>query len=362
MTCVAFFVTSHGFGHASRACAVGQALNGIVKGIRLELFTGVPEWFFSQSLDTFGHHRLECDSGPVQKNALTTDIAGTLKILDKELPFSADRLDPLASTLHDLHCQLVVCDIAPMGIAAAQHAGLPCVLIENFTWDWIYAELALLAPEFAEFSSALTPLYETADLHIQCAPVCRTANRAKLVNPVSRPPRRTVHDTREALEIDKAQPMVLIGMGGVAQDHPYCGHLESEFGDIQFVIAGGSRAEHRLAQNVLMLPADSVHYHPDLVCAADLVIGKAGYSTIAEVFHGGSPFGYFVRDDSPEMPPLVEFLNDHVTGRALKATDYSSGKWLTHLRDLLEAGHTERPKIENGALQCARLIAEKLAR
>ena len=110
-----------------------------------------------------------------------------------------------------------------------------------------------------------------------------------------------------------------------------------------------------------MLPADSVHYHPDLVCAADLVIGKAGYSTIAEVFHGGSPFGYYVRDDSPEMPPLVKFLNDHIRGRALKAADYPSGKWLTHFQDLLRTGNTERPKTENGAIQCARLIAQKLA-
>jgi len=361
VTCVAFFVTSHGFGHASRACAVGQALNGIIKDIRLELFTGVPKWFFRQSLKTFGYQRLDCDSGPVQKDALTTDLPATLKNLDKELPFSADRLDPLASALHNLHCQLVVCDIAPLGIAAARHAGLPCVLIENFTWDWIYAELALQTPEFAGFSSALAPLFESADLHIQCAPVCRPTSRAERVNPVSRLFRQSVLETREALEIDPARPMVFITMGGVTQDHPYTGRLESEFSEIQFVIAGGSRAEHRSARNVMMLPPDSVHYHPDLVCAADLVIGKAGYSTIAEVFHGGSPFGYFVRDDSPEMPPLVKFLNDHIRGRALKAADYPSGKWLTHFQDLLRTGYTERPKTENGAIQCARLIAQKLA-
>ena len=361
MASVAFFVTAHGFGHASRACAVAQTLARIAPDTRVELFTGIPQWYFSQSLKEFGYHRMDCDTGPIQKDALTTDLAATLKKLDEDIPFARKRLDSLVSKLQRLHCAMVVCDIAPLGIAAARDAGLPCILIENFTWDWIYAELAARDPNFERFSSFLKPLFASVDLHIQSTPVCRPTTSAKQVNPISRSPRHSAPDTRKALALDPDRPLVFITMGGVPQGHPYVGSLETKFSGIDFVIAGASRTEHRAARNVLMLPPNSIHYHPDLVRAADVVIGKAGYSTIAEVFHAGAPFGYFVRDDSPEMPPLVEFLHDNVKGLALRATGYPSGDWLPHLQDLLSQRKDARQDVENGAIQCARLIVERLA-
>jgi len=361
MASIAFCVTAHGFGHASRACAVAQALARIAPDTRVELFTDIPQWYFSQSLKEFGHHRIDCDTGLIQKDALTTDLAATLKKLNEDIPFARKRLDSLVSKIQSLHCAMVVCDIAPLGIAAARDAGLPCVLIENFTWDWIYAELTVRDPKFERFSSFLKPLFASVDLHIQSAPVCRTSTSAKQVNPVSRTPRHSAPDTRKTLAVDPDRPLVFITMGGVPQGHPYVERLRTNFREIDFVIAGASLTEQRAARNVLMLPPDSIHYHPDLVYAADVVIGKAGYSTIAEVFHAGAPFGYFVRDDSPEMPPLVEFLHDNVKGLALRATGYPSGDWLPHLQDLLSQRKDARQDVENGAIQCARLIAERLA-
>ena len=36
--------------------------------------------------------------------------------------------------------RLVIADAPPLGCAAAAAAGIPSVVISNFTWDWIYAE------------------------------------------------------------------------------------------------------------------------------------------------------------------------------------------------------------------------------
>ena len=45
----AFFVTSHGFGHASRASAVMDALSLRDPQARFEIFSGTPEWLFLDS-------------------------------------------------------------------------------------------------------------------------------------------------------------------------------------------------------------------------------------------------------------------------------------------------------------------------
>ena len=56
-----------------------------------------------------------------------------------------------------------------------------------------------------------------------------------------------------------------------------------------FVFAGGVSA-YRQEGNLHFLPFESDFFHPDLVHAADLVVGKAGYSMIAEVWAAGVPF------------------------------------------------------------------------
>ena len=43
---VAFFVSSHGFGHAARACAVGEALVAARSDTRFGFYSEVPAWFF----------------------------------------------------------------------------------------------------------------------------------------------------------------------------------------------------------------------------------------------------------------------------------------------------------------------------
>ncbi len=49
------------------------------------------------------------------------------------------RADAEAEVLRQLQATLVVADIPPLACAAADRAGVPSVVLGNFTWDWIYA-------------------------------------------------------------------------------------------------------------------------------------------------------------------------------------------------------------------------------
>ena len=71
--------------------------------------------------------------------------------------------------------------------------------------------------------------------------------------------------------------------------------------DVTFVIPGGAD-DYLWQENLVLLPHHSRFYHPDLVAAADAVVGKVGYSTVAETFHAGAPLGYVPRTRFRESP------------------------------------------------------------
>ncbi|MGM0453008.1 MAG: NUDIX hydrolase [Thermodesulfobacteriota bacterium] len=136
---LAYFITPHGFGHAARASAVMEAVYERWPFVRFEIFGNTPEWFFADGLTVpHGCHAAETDIGMVQQSSLEVDQKKTIEALDAFLPFDDGQIEAFAGRLRALDCRAVICDIAPLGIAAGKRAGLPTVLVENFTWDWIY--------------------------------------------------------------------------------------------------------------------------------------------------------------------------------------------------------------------------------
>ncbi len=354
---IAGFISYHGFGHASRAAAVMAALARFLPEVRLELFTDCPAWIFADSLGaTFGYHPLKTDIGMVQRSPLEEDPAATAAALDAWLPWDTAHLESLGQALQRLKCRLVLCDISPLGLAVARRAGLPAVLIENFTWDFIYAGYFSAAPGLRPHADFFQRIYTRADLHLQTEPLCRPAVGAVRVPPIARAPRTKPGQIRRYLKVPADAPLVLLSLGGVPDRFHFLSRLPRRI-DAYIVIPGadGVSSPH---PRVIPLPTRSEHFHPDLLQAADLLIGKAGYSTIAEAWLTGTPFGYIPRPQSPESPALERFLQTHLASHPISAEDYTGGRWLCLLPDLLRLPR-RRPPEENGADTVARLLAEK---
>ncbi len=186
---VAYFISSHGFGHATRACAVMAALRERVPGIRFEIFTQAPAWLFEDSVPgAFALHPMLTDVGLMQAGPLQEDIALTLQRLDEFLPFDPARVSGLAGQIGELGCRLVICDIAPLGLAVAREAGLRSVLVENFTWDWIYAGYAAEEPRLKPHIDYLEGAFALADYRMQTEPAVHAPRAQWRTAPVSRRP------------------------------------------------------------------------------------------------------------------------------------------------------------------------------
>ena len=160
---VAYFISPHGFGHAARAAAVMAAIREREPGAEFEIYTTVPEWFFEDSLrGPFGYHSVRTDVGLVQRDSFREDLPATVAQLDSLYPLRTDFVSSLATGVHASRCSLVVCDIAPLGIAVAREAGVPSLLTENYTWDWIYGGYLQLEPRLAEHIPYLRHLFASA--------------------------------------------------------------------------------------------------------------------------------------------------------------------------------------------------------
>ena len=353
---IATFVTPHGFGHAARACAVMEAITRARPEARFDIFTRVPRWFFERSLTAeFRVHDVLTDVGLAQLGPLREDLDETVRRLDAFLPLDEALVDQLAGVLRQRQCVAVLCDIAPLGIAVARRAAIPSVLIENFTWDWIYDGYD--DPRLARHARAFERLFAAAGHHIQCEPVCDRRPALARVRPVSRRPRTGRAAMRAQLGIGGGDRMVMVSMGGVQGDYPWLDALPRR-ADAIYVVPGVGE-EIRREGALLTLPQDSPLYHPDLVAASDAVVAKLGYSTVAEVFRAGVPLAHVGRARFREAGSLAGFVAREIPGFGLEPEAFDSGAWLDRVGELLALGRRDR-RGPDGAEQAATVILEEV--
>jgi UDP:flavonoid glycosyltransferase YjiC (YdhE family) len=356
---LAYIITPHGFGHASRSCAVMNAISKKCPDCHFHIFTTVPKWFFVDSLNTtFEYHSFLTDIGLIQNNAMEEDINSTLSALGNFLPFDREQLHPIIAALYNSKIEAVFCDTAALGIAVAEQVGIPSVLIENFTWDWIYAGYPQFERGFSPFINYLQQIYQRADYHFSAAPHCQNFEHiTALVNPICRQPKQPASAIREALNIPSNSKVVLITMGGIPEFYPFIPQLQKH-SDTFFIIPG-SHTQSTPESNVILLPHHSKFFHPDLMNICDAVIGKIGYSTIAEAYYAGIPFGFIKREYFRESKILSSFILDNMNGIEILHDDFLTGSWLKILPDL-----SDKPRLirnhPNGADQISEYVTNQI--
>lgn len=343
---IACFISSHGFGHATRTIAILEALKDLVPDLKARVFTTIPENLFYMCSCPIIYHPVKHDIGLIQHDAFRANTKETISFLNKLLPFSKDLVETCSGLCRT--SRLMLCDIGTLGIKVAHQNGCPSVLVENFTWDWIYQDLADNEPAFVPVIDLLGRYYREADHHIQTEPVCHRVPGSLTCGPIARESRISAGELARRLKANDRK-IVLISMGGIPLDLGFIDLLEA-YQDYLFVIAG-QREDRRLSDNVFLLGKDSRWYHPDLIHAADLLLCKSGYSTIAECAYTDTPLCCVKRNNFPESPILESFVTAELNGCLLESDDFFNGNWLKNLTSLT----TLKRKVLNlnGARQAA---------
>jgi len=355
---IVFFISEHGFGHASRATSI---INKLLrnKNIRILIFSNIPKWFFDKSIiGNFKLFNFRTDIGLVQKNPFEEDLEKTLENLEQFYFFQDQRLELFCEKLQAENVDLIISDISPIGIQVGKTLGVQTVLIENFTWDWIYEPYLSSHSEFKKFIEINQKMNSLADFHYQTLPVCNRNEKYSLLLPIFREKRHPKDNLRKELGVPLSAKLVLITMGGIPLTMK---QVKFNFNDknIFFVIPGSDVKSQITEENKIFLPHNHNYFHPDLVHASDLVIGKVGYSTIAEVYSANVPFLYIPREKFRESIYLEKFIQSEMIGFPIKQESLLDG---TIKEDLLKALDISAKInfVKNGADMISDIILKNL--
>ena len=329
---------------------------------RFEIFSGTPEWVFRDSfLTNYRYHAGAVDVGLVQSGPMEHDLPKTIQAVTGYLNSIPAASVKLAEELKRLDVQAVVCDISPLGIMAGKKAGLPVILFENFTWDWIYEIYAADHPEFNEINRRFREIFSQADIRMQSDPLCdpmdpRPSN-VFYVPPVSRRPHHSAEELREMLDIPPENRIGMISMGGIPENLDRAVNCRIPE-DVVLLLPGTFSKTERIG-NKILLPHHSNVYHPDMVNASDFLIGKAGYSTIGEVCASGAAYGFISRSNFRESEVTSAFLNNRPNTLEISLERFEKFLLNEEIEALLALGKTCAQPV-NGSGIAADIILQTL--
>lgn len=355
---LAYYINGHGFGHATRSIAILNALWGESPGQPVLVRTDAPDFLFRKSCE--GPYRLlpgTVDPGTIQADPLHLDREASVEARARwhgDLPRRAVEEREL---LAEEHVGLIAGDIPPLAFEAAAALDVPSVALGNFSWDWIFEPYLAGSSRGAELLTAMRGAYRRADLLLRM-PLHGEMTAFREVEDIPhvvRPARTDAATIRRALGVpEERRPLVLVSFGGFAAVR-FREEARPDPGPFRFVTFG--EVLPGLPEDTVCLPVDHAFRHEDLVAAADAVIMKPGYGTIAECLASRTPFLYTSRDDFREYEVLIRGVREQARCRFVPRDDLLSLRWGEHLEALLADPRPWAPvRTDGAAAAAARLL------
>ncbi|PIN05397.1 Galactokinase [Handroanthus impetiginosus] len=353
---LAYYVTGHGFGHATRVLEVVRNL--ILAGHEVHVVTGAPEYIFTSEIKSpkLFIRKVLLDCGAVQADALTVDRRATLeKYVEMAVVPRASILATEVEWLKSVNVNLVVSDAVPIACRAAADAGIGAVCVTNFSWDFIYAEYVMEAGRDSHsIIWQIAEDYSHCDFLIRLPGYCPMPafHDAVDVPLVVQRLHKSRAEVRKELGIKEDQKVLIYNFGG----QPAGWKLQKEYLPPGWIclVCGASEGQD-LPDNFMKLPKDV--YTPDLIAASDCMLGKIGYGTVSEALAYKVPLIFVRRDYFNEEPFVRNMLEYFQCGVEIIRRDLLTGHWAPYI----ERAFTLRPCYDagtNGGEVVARILED----
>lgn len=354
---IRYYITGHGLGHASRSCQVLQALHRRHPAVRCDVVADAAAWFLNDNLPPgVDVAPRSLDVGVRQADSLVMRPEATIEACLRLQAESPRLIADETARLRRDGVTLVATDVAALPCAAAAAAGIPAVILSNFTWDWIYEEFRSEYPGLAPVIDWQRACYRQAALALRLPfhgpmPVARVIDLPMVARRSTIP----AEAVRTRLGLTAGQRLALLSFGGF-------GLRDTSFGGLSDLDGWVFLAEPELAgehPRVRPLPA-GVGY-PDLVNAADVVITKPGYGIVAECLAHGTPVIYTSRGNFREQARLIAGLERYGRAVAVDNEQLRHGDLRDALEQLLALPQPAETLAANGADVAADYLAGMLA-
>lgn len=345
---VAYYISSHGFGHATRAAQVMAALpNDAVIYAR----TMAPEQFLRREAQRpilFTNRAY--DFGAWQASNMEIDWDRTFETAMKIHAESHERLDEEVDFLRREQIDVVVADIPPTPLVAAQRAGIPSLCVANFTWVEVFRKAAQGHPERQTFLRELAQEYSTATLLARPSFALKMPHfrETRDTSPIGRRGKNIRRELLRELALPRGNRLALTYFGKWG-----FGELQIEraarFGNITFLSFDSDAAPF------VKLDPNRWRFE-DVVASVDVVVAKPGYGTLSECMANAVPVIYYPRCEFAEYYALRRTLDAWGGAIRLSKRDFVRCRWEKALAQAFQL--KPRAVACTGAQEIARLVVE----
>lgn len=292
---IVFYITNHGYGHASRNVPIIQELIKRRKETEIVIKSDkIRTDFLKRNLadcEDHIHYFEDCrENGFLLKDGrMEPDIEEMEKVIRDDLENWDRYIAKEVEFLNNWKPDLVFSDIVPWALKAANICQIRSLLAGNFLWSEMYKTFF-----GKDIWKPYEDCYKMADqalwyelhpeaLHYYCANYECVSLISRTVN----------YDTAERIKERHKKPMVFISLGGSAA-------LKTEI-DVSglpydFAVTAGIKLS---GDNVYNLPMNMINT-PDYIAASDYVIAKGGWSTVAEILLQKKKCALLFRGNNPE--------------------------------------------------------------
>lgn len=360
MPSVVFYISGHGFGHASRELEVIHAVAARRPDWSIVLRTAVSPSLLERSLRVpYTLLPGACDSGVVQRDSVTNDDDATAREAIEFYAGMDARVDAECALLASRDVAVIVGDIPPLAFEVAAKMGVRSVAIANFTWDWIYEwhDEIRKAPGVIDrirygYQQATIALRLPFSPELDVFPCVEALPLVARVSTASR------SATRQALGIDPSRKIALLSFGGYGLQRLDIAALDC-LDEWTVLLTDRIATAAPASPGVVFLPeslfASGLRYE-DLVAASDVVVTKPGYGILSECATSGTAVLYTSRGVFREYDVLVAEMPRVLRCRFLSQDALFAGQWKSALEALIAQPAPPDRMDPTGAARAAEVI------
>ncbi len=359
---LAVYVSGHGYGHATRTAEVLRVVRERAPKLPIVVTTDAPAFLFEGVIAApLAIRAVRVDVGLVQEDALVIDEQASVAAWREFTVKWEERVAAEARWLSEAGAVVVLGDIPPLAFAAAKAAGKPAIALGNFSWDWVFAHLAVRHAAFAEAAEWAREAYRSAALLLRLpfAGELSAFPRIEDIPLVARRPRLEKGEARRRLGLDE-RPAVLLSFGGIGVPGLQLGALGALDG-YQLLLTGmppsaGTKPSHVRWLDTVALEAKGVGY-PEIVGAADVVVTKPGYGIVSDCIGARTRLVYTERGDFPEYPIMVSEMPRYLPAVHVTNDDLREGRIAGALAEALATPFPAPPRIDGATVAAERILA-----
>lgn len=350
-------ISAHGYGHLAQAAPVLNALRAQLPALQLTVRCALPQEVLARRIvGPFGHQPVADDFGMVMRDALAVDVAASTACYAAFHQDWERRVAAVARELAQVAPDLILADIPYLTLAAAARAGIPAIAMGCLNWAEIYGYYCHTLPEAGSIRAQMLAAYNNAAVFLRTTPAMPMSDLANLqdIGPVALTGSARRAEIAGRCGLAAGERLVLVAMGGIAFRPP----LERwpVTPGVRYVIQRDWQAarDDSLVLEELGLPFS------DVLASCDAVLTKPGYGTFVEAACAGVPVLYVPREDWPEEPWLVRWLERQVPCAAVPRRELDTGAFLARLGRLWQAPRPA-PRAATGVAQAVGVLLSRLA-